>query len=122
MGRFRQRVFGSACLALVVINATAVLCGGMPGSDTRMPCCLTLERDSRLPTIEPCCAAEQRQQADPAGVATTLASTAQLVHASTPLPEHTTPPPYDLPLIRDLDRRIVGPPPDTHLLLSVFLI
>jgi hypothetical protein len=101
MGRLRQRVFGWACLALVVINATMVLCGGIPGSDTRMPCCLTLEHDSTLPTVGPCCAAEQRQQA--------------------PLPGHTTPP-RNVPLIRDLDRRIIGPPPDTHLLLSVFLI
>jgi hypothetical protein len=121
MGRLRQRVFGWACLALVVINATMVLCGGIPGSDTRMPCCLTLEHDSTLPTVGPCCAAEQRQQADPAGVATTHASTVQIAHVSTLLPGHTTPP-RNVPLIRDLDRRIIGPPPDTHLLLSVFLI
>jgi hypothetical protein len=122
MDRFRRRRLGWACLALLVMNVTAVICGGLPGSDTRMPCCITLGDDSALPTLEPCCAAEQRQQADPGGFATSVASKIQAASTSTPLAGGALPPVPLQPLIRELQHRFVGPPPDTQLLISVFLI
>src|SRR5262245_57075616 len=99
MGRFRHRLLGWACLAMVVMNITAVVCGGVPGSDTRMPCCVSMDDASTLPTLEPCCAAEQRQQADPAGVATSLASKIQAASASTLPAGDALPPVLAQPLI-----------------------
>jgi hypothetical protein len=122
MGGLRHRVFGWACLALVVINVTAALCGSPPGSDVRMPCCLTIADGSTMPSIQPCCASEHRQPADPGGVATSAASAQNAASASTlPLPRLAAPPP-DLPLSGDPSGRGAGLPPDIPLLHSVLLI
>jgi hypothetical protein len=121
MGRFRRRLLGWACLAFVVMNVTAVICGGIAGSDTRMPCCISLGDNSPLPTLEPCCAAEQRQQADPAGRATNAAAAQPAVDAATLLgvifaPTNPTLPRHYSPVDR------FGSPPDAYLLFSVLLI
>lgn len=121
MARLRHRLFGWACLGLVVMNVAAAVCGGVPGSSTRMPCCPTLGDDHALPTIEPCCAAEQRQQADPAGPATTVAAAQPAADASMLLGRVGSSGTASL-LNHYPPGHPIGSPPDTHLLLSVFLI
>jgi len=121
MGRLRHRLFGWGCLALVVMNVAAVICGGIPGSSTRMPCCITLADDHPLPTLEPCCAAEQRPQADPAGAASSIAAAQPAADASTLASRGV--PPVITPLTKHhLSVDAVGPSPDTYLLLAVLLI
>jgi hypothetical protein len=121
MGRLRQRLFGWGCLALVVTNVAAVMCGGIPGSTTRMPCCITLENDHSMPILEPCCAAEQRPQADPAGRATNSAAAQPAADASSLL-GLVVPRPTAALLKHHPQPNPVGSPPDPQLLFSVFLI
>jgi hypothetical protein len=121
MGRLRHRLFGWGCLAIVAINVAAVICGGIPGASTRMPCCVTLGDGQSMPTLAPCCAAEQRQQADPASTATNSAAAQPAADASTLLGRLIAPQTAAL-LNHSPRREPFGSPPAPYLLLAVLLI
>lgn len=116
-------------LAALAIIA-ALLCGGSVGAgcsgwDTsamaRMSCCHGEGHDQTQAAADGCCAAgEQRRSGDLPGAALILVSSTPVVvsfpELAIPLIQRSS----DLPSW-DIDLPI-GSPPDTHVLLSVFLI
>jgi hypothetical protein len=108
-------------VAAFAANAALSLCGGWEASaQARAACCGGVKHECSQARADDCCiAGEQRQHSETSSV--TLHAVAAPVAASV---THVAAPPARLFRATAFGRSDVPPgsPPDTHLLLSVFLI